>query len=128
MTGHQPAQGETIGFFVCAGDCRNHSDDLACARRSNVVLVPMQFSGAVSVLSVTPAAAGGRQLVGEPRIRDRSSTICRLATVYIDFVSADSAARDLAIRVCWARCARPIRSVPICLPGAGATSARNDTP
>ena len=50
MTGHQPAQGETIGFFVCAGDCRNNSKgDLSPAReRSNVVLVPMpSFSGAV---------------------------------------------------------------------------------
>jgi hypothetical protein len=25
MTGHQPAPGETIGFFVCAGDCRNNT-------------------------------------------------------------------------------------------------------
>ena len=43
MSGHQPAVGETIGFFVCAGDCRNNlRGDLSPAReRSNVVLVRM---------------------------------------------------------------------------------------
>jgi hypothetical protein len=43
MTGHQPATGETIGFFVCEGDCRNnHAGDLSPLReRSNVVLVTM---------------------------------------------------------------------------------------
>lgn len=46
MTGHQPAVGETIGFFVCAGDCRNNSTGaLSPAKeRSNVVLVPMPGS------------------------------------------------------------------------------------
>ena len=43
MTYHQPAVGETIGFFVCEGDCRNNTDgSLSPLReRSNVVLVPM---------------------------------------------------------------------------------------
>ena len=43
MTGHQPATGETIGFFVCAGDCRNNRNgDLSPVKeRSNVVLVAM---------------------------------------------------------------------------------------
>jgi hypothetical protein len=46
MTGHQPAVGETIGFFVCAGDCRNNSGGtLSPAKeRSNVVLVSMPGS------------------------------------------------------------------------------------
>jgi hypothetical protein len=41
MTGHQPAPGETIGIFVCEGDCRNNTrGDLSPLReRSNVVLV-----------------------------------------------------------------------------------------
>jgi hypothetical protein len=45
MTGHQPAAGETIGIFVCEGDCRNNTrGDLSPLReRSNVVLV--QFPG-----------------------------------------------------------------------------------
>jgi hypothetical protein len=50
MTGHQPAVGETIGFFVCAGDCRNnHAGDVSPVKeRSNVVLVPMPGSGGAS--------------------------------------------------------------------------------
>lgn len=41
MAGHQPAPGETIGIFVCEGDCRNNTKgDLSPLReRSNVVLV-----------------------------------------------------------------------------------------
>ena len=41
MTGHQPASGETIGIFVCEGDCRNNTKgDLSPLReRSNIVLV-----------------------------------------------------------------------------------------
>jgi len=41
MTGHQPAHGETVGIFVCEGDCRNNTKgDLSPLReRSNVVLV-----------------------------------------------------------------------------------------
>jgi len=47
MTGHQPAPGETIGFFVCAGDCRNNtSGSLSPVKeRSNVVLVAMPGGG-----------------------------------------------------------------------------------
>jgi hypothetical protein len=43
MTGHQPAVGETIGFFVCAGDCRGRVDGSGSPvkERSNVVLVKM---------------------------------------------------------------------------------------
>jgi hypothetical protein len=43
MTGHQPAVGETIGFFVCAGDCRNNTGGTSSLvkERSNVVLLPM---------------------------------------------------------------------------------------
>ncbi len=50
MTGHQPAVGETIGIFVCAGDCRNNTKGtLSPVReRSNVVLV-RQPSGAGAV-------------------------------------------------------------------------------
>jgi hypothetical protein len=50
MTGHQPATGETIGFFVCEGDCRNNKiGDLSPLReRSNVVLVPMPTDAGAS--------------------------------------------------------------------------------
>ena len=45
MTGHQPAVGETVGFFVVAGDVRGHLDVSQCCtyvkERSNVVFVPM---------------------------------------------------------------------------------------
>lgn len=43
MTFHQPRIGETIGFFVCEGDCRNniHGTLSPLRERSNVVLVPM---------------------------------------------------------------------------------------
>jgi hypothetical protein len=43
MTTHQPAVGETIGFFVCAGDCRGRVDGSGSPvkERSNVVLVRM---------------------------------------------------------------------------------------
>jgi hypothetical protein len=41
MTGHQPAPGETIGIFVCEGDCRNNTAGTSSPlrERSNVVLV-----------------------------------------------------------------------------------------
>jgi len=41
MTGHQPAAGETIGIFVCEGDCRNNTQGTSSPlrERSNVVLV-----------------------------------------------------------------------------------------
>ena len=43
MTTHQPAVGETIGFFVCAGDCRGRQDGAGSPvkERSNVVMVQM---------------------------------------------------------------------------------------
>jgi len=43
MTGHQPAPGEMVGFFVCEGDCRNNvsGSESPLRERSNVVLVPM---------------------------------------------------------------------------------------
>lgn len=46
MTGHQPAVGETIGFFVCAGDCRNNTSGSSSPvkERTNVVLLPMPGS------------------------------------------------------------------------------------
>jgi hypothetical protein len=47
MTGHQPAVGETIGFFVCEGDCRNNLTGTTSPlrERSNVVLLPMPGYG-----------------------------------------------------------------------------------
>jgi hypothetical protein len=41
MTGHQPAVGETVGIFVCEGDCRNNSNGSLSPlkERSNVVLI-----------------------------------------------------------------------------------------
>jgi hypothetical protein len=44
MTGHQPAPGEEVGFFVTAGDARNHGDALV-RERSNVVVVPFPPDG-----------------------------------------------------------------------------------
>jgi hypothetical protein len=43
MTTHQPAVGETIGFFVVAGDCRGRVDGHGSPvkERSNVVMVKM---------------------------------------------------------------------------------------
>ncbi len=47
MTYHQPAVGETIGFFVVAGDCRGRTDGSGSPvkERSNVVLVKMPTDG-----------------------------------------------------------------------------------
>jgi len=47
MTYHQPAVGEQIGFFVCAGDCRNttNGDKSPVKERSNVVLLPNPGDG-----------------------------------------------------------------------------------
>ncbi len=41
MAGHQPAPGETVGVFVCEGDCRNNTagSSSPLRERSNVVLV-----------------------------------------------------------------------------------------
>lgn len=43
----QPAVGETIGFFACAGDCRNTTDGSKSPvkERTDVVLVPMPSNG-----------------------------------------------------------------------------------
>ena len=50
MSGHQPAVGETIGFFACAGNCRNNTrgDNSVVKERTNVVLVPMPGPGGAS--------------------------------------------------------------------------------
>lgn len=42
MTGHQPAVGESVGFFVTAGNARNVTDDSGSIvyERSNIVVVP----------------------------------------------------------------------------------------
>jgi hypothetical protein len=47
MTTHQPAVGETIGFFVVAGDCRGRVDGHGSPvkERSNVVMVKMPTDG-----------------------------------------------------------------------------------
>ena len=47
MTGHQPAVGEQIGFFACAGDCRNNpAGSLSPVKeRSNLVIVTMPGPG-----------------------------------------------------------------------------------
>ena len=41
MVGHQPVPGETVGFFVTAGNERNVKDDSCCAvkERSNVIVI-----------------------------------------------------------------------------------------
>jgi hypothetical protein len=50
MTYHQPAVGEQIGFFVCAGDCRNTTDGSKSPikERSNVVIVTMPTDAGAS--------------------------------------------------------------------------------
>ena len=45
MTFHQPAVGETIGFFVVAGDTRGFNSNQKYQERSNVVMVPQPDSG-----------------------------------------------------------------------------------
>ena len=45
MTFHQPPPGETIGFFVVAGDVRGFNSNQKYQERSNVVLVPMPDGG-----------------------------------------------------------------------------------
>jgi hypothetical protein len=44
MVGHQPAPGETVGFFVSAGDARNNGP-ISVKERSNVVMVPFPGAG-----------------------------------------------------------------------------------
>jgi len=45
MTFHQPSPGETIGFFVVAGDVRGFNSNQKYQERSNVVMVPMPDGG-----------------------------------------------------------------------------------
>jgi hypothetical protein len=47
MTGYQPQEGETVGLFVCAGNCRNNTagDASYIKERSNVAFVPWSNSG-----------------------------------------------------------------------------------
>src|SRR5581483_11546564 len=47
MAGHQPQDGETVGIFVCAGNCRNNTagDASYVKERSNVALVPWDNEG-----------------------------------------------------------------------------------
>src|SRR3954471_1931243 len=45
MTFHQPSPGETIGFFVVAGDVRGFNSNQKFQERSNVVMVPMPDGG-----------------------------------------------------------------------------------
>ena len=47
MTGYQPQEGETVGIFVCAGDCRNNDGGTGSRvkERSNVAFVPWSNSG-----------------------------------------------------------------------------------
>jgi hypothetical protein len=47
MAGHQPEDGETVGIFVCAGNCRNNTagDASYVKERSNVALVPWSNGG-----------------------------------------------------------------------------------
>jgi hypothetical protein len=45
MTFHQPEVGETIGFFVVAGDVRGFNSNQKYQERSNVVMVPMPDGG-----------------------------------------------------------------------------------
>ncbi len=42
MAGHQPQDGEIVGVFVCAGNCRNNTagDNSYVKERSNVALIP----------------------------------------------------------------------------------------
>jgi hypothetical protein len=47
MQQYQPADGETVGIFVCAGNCRNNTagDNSYVKERSNVVFVPWSNGG-----------------------------------------------------------------------------------
>jgi hypothetical protein len=50
LAGRQPSNGETVGLFVCAGDCRNTTEAINknFKERSNVVLVPWSNGGGTS--------------------------------------------------------------------------------
>jgi hypothetical protein len=47
MTGYQPQEGETVGLFACAGNCRNNDagDRSYVKERTNIALVPWSNSG-----------------------------------------------------------------------------------
>jgi hypothetical protein len=53
MTGHQPSEGETVGMFVCEGDCRGNTEGSASPlkERSNVELVPFTFGNQLYTFS-----------------------------------------------------------------------------
>ncbi len=43
MAGHQPANGESVGIFVCAGNCRGTDGSASLVHeRSNVYMVTWQ--------------------------------------------------------------------------------------
>ena len=47
MTGYQPQDGEIVGLFACAGNCRNNDagDRSYVKERTNVAFVPWSNSG-----------------------------------------------------------------------------------
>ena len=49
MAGYQPQDGETVGLFACAGNCRNNTagDASYVKERSNVAFVPWSNEGGV---------------------------------------------------------------------------------
>ncbi|HEX4348662.1 MAG TPA: hypothetical protein VHZ73_13890 [Vicinamibacterales bacterium] len=57
LKGHQPAEGETVGFFVASGNLRNNGYTLATCpgtcERSNVALVPFTYGNADYAFSVS---------------------------------------------------------------------------
>jgi hypothetical protein len=62
MTFHQPQPGETIGFFVVAGDVRGFNSNQKFQERSNVVLVPMPDSnGATYTFGSSGVTASSRR-------------------------------------------------------------------
>jgi hypothetical protein len=50
MAGYQPSDGETVGLFACAGNCRNNTagDASYVKERTNVALVPWSNGGGTS--------------------------------------------------------------------------------
>ena len=50
MAGYQPSDGETVGIFACAGNCRNNTagDASYVKERTNVALVPWSNGGGPS--------------------------------------------------------------------------------
>jgi hypothetical protein len=47
MAGYQPQEGEIVGLFACAGNCRNNDagDRSYIKERTNVAFVPWSNSG-----------------------------------------------------------------------------------